>query len=725
MKLAMHTFRFSGVAVLLWLLICGATAFSQGNPAVTLSWRTSEANMSGAMMDTDASDNVFTLSYTVVGDYIVTKKFNRSGTLLWRQVFDPAERLTGTWLSADPAGNLFVTATIVSGSNYDPAGFYTLKYDPNGNLLWADKLSGGYMKAVRIEADGSGNAYHLSRMWLTNSSGNTTHDFAVIKYAANGTRLWIRSFTTDPYSVDEPSALAISADDSKIAAVGKGGQSFLALMYDAGGNLLWRSYQSATGPANDVAFGFNNDVYVGAHQWTQAASNQMAIFKFSASSGAQLWARTYSVGDFVYRLGVDVFGNVAATGVDQTSGSLPYLDWITIKTDSNGNLLWSQRYDGSRNNDERPNLMALDPGGNVYVTGGGGPSPGGGLISTLYGATVKYNADGTKAWAITDHPGISIRLGVDNSVYVFNSGVTQLSRYVQTGLPDVVPNAPTGLSASSFFTGVKYVGKLAWTDNSSNEFWFEIERCAGVNCTNFAKVGQTYGQDSTGFEDSTAVPATTYTYRVRALGFMGGSDYTNTVVVTILGDPPPAAPTNLTAVQEGSYVRLNWTDNASNETGFTVYRCDGANCTAWYSYWGTGANVTTYLDLGAYAGRTYSYRVNAYNNSGSSDYTNVATVTVKLVTPPAPTNLTAEAQAATQMRLAWDDNGNNEDGFKLERCTGAGCTSFRQIGTAAANQNYYFDYTVRANTTYVYRVRAYNSVGNSPYSNTATAKTPK
>ncbi|HWQ33508.1 MAG TPA: hypothetical protein VNQ79_11690 [Blastocatellia bacterium] len=246
----------SGAVILLWALVCAVAAFSQGNPAVTLSWRTSEANFTGAMMDTDANDNVFTLSYTVVGDYIVTKKFNRSGTQLWWQTFDPAERLTGTWLSADPAGNLFVTATIVTGSNYDPAGFYTLKYDPNGNLLWADKLSGGYMKAVRIEADGSGNAYHLSRMWLTNSSGNTTHDFAVIKYAANGTRLWIRSFTADPYSVDEPASLAISVDNSRIAAVGKGGQSFLVLMYDAAGNLLWSSYQNGIGPANDVAFGF-------------------------------------------------------------------------------------------------------------------------------------------------------------------------------------------------------------------------------------------------------------------------------------------------------------------------------------------------------------------------------------------------------------------------------------------------------------------------------------
>ena len=68
---------------------------------------------------------------------------------------------------------------------------------------------------------------------------------------------------------------------------------------------------------------------------------QLAIVKFDAA-GNQSWVKSYSVGDRAYRVTVDAQGNILATGVD----SIGYMDWMTIKTDPNGNLLWSQRYDG-------------------------------------------------------------------------------------------------------------------------------------------------------------------------------------------------------------------------------------------------------------------------------------------------------------------------------------------------------------------------------------------
>ena len=44
-------------------------------------------------------------------------------------------------------------------------------------------------------------------------------------------------------------------------------------------------------------------------------------------------------------------------------------------------------------------------------------------------------------------------------------------------------------------------------------------------------------------------------------------------------------------------------------------------------------------------------------------------------------------------------------GYKVERCQGAGCTSFAQIGTAPVGTTY-SDTGLLANTTYLYRVRA-------------------
>ena len=75
--------------------------------------------------------------------------------------------------------------------------------------------------------------------------------------------------------------------------------------------------------------------------------------------------------------------------------------------------------------------------------------------------------------------------------------------------------------------------------------------------------------------------------------------------------------------------------------------------------------------------------------------------------------------------LTWTNNSANQDGVKIERCQGTKCTNFAQIGTVAGTATTYTDLGLAANTTYRYRTRAYNSAGDSPYSNIATAKTLK
>jgi hypothetical protein len=85
--------------------------------------------------------------------------------------------------------------------------------------------------------------------------------------------------------------------------------------------------------------------------------------------------------------------------------------------------------------------------------------------------------------------------------------------------------------------------------------------------------------------------------------------------------------------------------------------------------------------------------------------------------------LTATAASRTQINLAWNDNSTNEDGFKIERCQGSSCTNFVQIAQVAANTRAYSNTGLTRNTRYRYRVRAFNTGGNSAYSNIATART--
>lgn len=86
-------------------------------------------------------------------------------------------------------------------------------------------------------------------------------------------------------------------------------------------------------------------------------------------------------------------------------------------------------------------------------------------------------------------------------------------------------------------------------------------------------------------------------------------------------------------------------------------------------------------------------------------------------TPPAPTNLTAVSESGPAANLAWTDNSTNETGFKLEWSSdGATWYSLTSVGASVTQ---YTDTVVVVGNTYYYRVYAYNSYGNSTYSNTA------
>jgi polygalacturonase len=90
--------------------------------------------------------------------------------------------------------------------------------------------------------------------------------------------------------------------------------------------------------------------------------------------------------------------------------------------------------------------------------------------------------------------------------------------------------------------------------------------------------------------------------------------------------------------------------------------------------------------------------------------------------PNAPANLTASAQSAFQIRLSWTDTSANEDGFRVERSLDG--TDFTQIAQVLANTTNYLNTGLFPGTTCYYRVRAYNSAGNSAYANVASAETP-
>jgi subtilisin family serine protease len=207
--------------------------------------------------------------------------------------------------------------------------------------------------------------------------------------------------------------------------------------------------------------------------------------------------------------------------------------------------------------------------------------------------------------------------------------------------PPPPPSAPTNLTSST----VSYNQiNLNWSDNSTNEDGFRLERCDGTlaNCvldTNFVQIVQ-LGANVISFSNVGLQGQTTYTYRVRALNAVGPSGYSNSTQATTPAPPPPppTAPTNLIAsVVSDTQINLNWSDTSTTEDGFRLERCPdtAALCTdiRFVQIAQLGANVTSFNNVGLLAQTTYTYRVRGFSSAGSSAYSNSAQATTQAAPP--------------------------------------------------------------------------------------------
>src|SRR5262249_43892180 len=156
------------------------------------------------------------------------------------------------------------------------------------------------------------------------------------------------------------------------------------------------------------------------------------------------------------------------------------------------------------------------------------------------------------------------------------------------------------------------------------------------------------------------------------------------------------------------------------EDGFKIERKKDAGAYAQIATF--AANTETYTNTNLSPDSIYTYRVRAYNAGGNSAYSNEATGHTLPTIPAAPGNLTAQPVSATAIDLKWQDQSINEDGFKLQRRKDAG--GYGQIATPTANATTFSDVTgLAANSTYTYRICAYNAGGQSGFSGEAIATT--
>lgn len=270
-------------------------------------------------------------------------------------------------------------------------------------LQWVQRYNGtananDYANAIAVDA--SGNVYVTGSSYGT---GTNHEDFATIKYNSQSVLLWVTRYTGNWY---EDEAFDIAVDGSGNVYVtgysnglGGGQEDYLTIKYNSSGVQQWlRRYNGASSGsdyARSIAVWAGN-VYVTGKSWVSGISDYDYVTIKYNSSGVEQWVRSYNgQGDFydeATSIAVDNSGNVYVTGGSTGNGT--GLDYATIKYNSAGVQQWLQRYNGPGNDYDRPNSLAVDGAGNVYITGESWGS------STGYDySTIKYNTSGVQQWA--------------------------------------------------------------------------------------------------------------------------------------------------------------------------------------------------------------------------------------------------------------------------------------------------------------------------------------
>jgi hypothetical protein len=251
-----------------------------------------------------------------------------------------------------------------------------------------------------------------------------------------------------------------------------------------------------------------------------------------------------------------------------------------------------------------------------------------------------------------------------------------------------VPAAPSNLHVTSW-SGI--MANMAFNDNSDDEQGFRVYANGSVHMT--------LNPNETSFQVGPPC-GTTYAVYVVAYNTAGESDPTGTI--NVAGACLPVAPSNLRVTSwSGNMANMRFNDNSDNEQGFRVYVNGGV-------YRTLGPNETTF-QVGPPCGATYAVYVVAYNLAGESGPTGTINVAGACL-PAAPSNLRVTSWSGNMANMAFNDNSDNEQGFRVYVNGGV----YRTLGPNVAT----FQVGPPCGATYAVYVVAYNASGESGPSGT-------
>ena len=471
-------------------------------------------------------------------------KLNPQGNVVWRANFSGNDAMPGgaTSLGIDPAGNVYSAGFIVNDPSVGVISDSVLaKFSPTGQELWSRRIRGPVYERIVATADGfvaggraatgeivtqrfdpngvlrwsrsigipdAGTAFELQRFGglalapngnvvvshsVNNNGDGLTFDYDTTVYGPQGNLVWRKVFTVDGPSHEVVSDIAVD-QANRVIVTGTSAQRSspefptftergTTVRYAADGTLLQAVNTGSTAVDIDPA---GNAYLMGFTSFGAPATVTKFDGAFNVVYSTAIAADVFGALGGVVAAEVDTLGVVTVAGIAYNAEFES--DYVTLRYAANGQESGRHRFTGSADMNDLVAGVAIDAQNTALVTGTSRSSTSGDDIVTL-----RFTGAGT--------PGPT---------------------------PGAGPAAPGSLRAAATS---RTRMQLNWADNSNNETGFQIERCKGNRCTNFARVA-TVGANVTSFTDAGLSRGTTYTYRVRAVNEVGASTFSNTATAT-------------------------------------------------------------------------------------------------------------------------------------------------------------------------------------------------
>lgn len=379
--------------------------------------------VTGVSAGTGSGDDYVTIKYSNAGMGLSTNRYNGPGNSAdWSQA-----------VVVDSIGNTFIAGRSRGTGGIDD--YATIKYEPVETcpliIVHPTTLpspTNGFSYSLNLIASG-GNAPNLFTVsagdlppGLTlNTNGLLSgtvatpliaSTFIIMATDANGctgARFYspniVQKSWTNLFSASVASAIVIDYLGNVIVAgpsdpSGLGDADYATIKYSNAGVPLWTNRHGGPEQQNDwaraIAVDGSNNVFVTGMSWNgDTRWEDYATIKYS-SAGVPLWTNFFTRGAFrsdeAYAIAVDTNGSVFVTGFSE-GGFATSSDYATIKYSNDGVPIWTNYYDGSDHQFDTAYAIAVDGGGNVFVTGEAIETP-----TSFDFTTIKYSNDGIPLW---------------------------------------------------------------------------------------------------------------------------------------------------------------------------------------------------------------------------------------------------------------------------------------------------------------------------------------